>query len=279
LTISINDLPDAAAAASLRLRDELLAILGDDLVAVWLHGGTTFADRPARPGDLDICAVIANVAPNERTPRGWRNDPRSRPSRIYAAQDSIARDCEVALDTMYLLANEVGRGALPSMAFRKNRRPTDWAIYRMHWLAGHYVHLHGQPPEELVVSPTKAELHRALDREIEHLERHVHEGDAYNPSEATYAILNGCRILYTLETGSPVISKRSGGTWGLDHLPERWHEAIHAASRSYDGEASAEDNEELRVSMAPFVEMVRQRLVLRPAGPPARSGSTRPGGR
>src|SRR5258707_15537529 len=86
---SIHDLPEPAASASLRLRDELLAILGADLVGVWLHGGTTFVDRPARPGDIDICAVISNVAPDERTPRVWRADPGSRPSRIYAAQESI----------------------------------------------------------------------------------------------------------------------------------------------------------------------------------------------
>jgi hypothetical protein len=37
----------------------------------------------------------------------------------------------------------------------------------------------------------------------EHLERHVHEGDAADPYEATYAIWNGCRVLHTLATGSP----------------------------------------------------------------------------
>ena len=73
--ITITDLPDTAAAAGLRLRDELLTILGADLVSAWVHGCTTFADRPVRPGDLDICAVIANVAPDERTPRLWRADP------------------------------------------------------------------------------------------------------------------------------------------------------------------------------------------------------------
>ena len=110
-----------------------------------------------------------------------------------------------------------------------------------------------------------------MDRELEHLERHVYEGDARDPYEATYAIWNGCRILYTLETGSPVVSKRAAGAWGLDHLPEQWHDAIRAADRAYDGKASPDDNELLRVAMPPFVEMVRQRLPItepRPPGPP-----------
>jgi hypothetical protein len=51
-----------------------------------------------------------------------------------------------------------------------------------------------------------------------------------------------------------------GGGWGLENLPSRWHEAIRAAGRSYDGAARPEDNEVSRVARAPFVEMVRQRL-------------------
>ena len=77
------------------------------------------------------------------------------------------------------------------------------------------------------------------------------------PYEATYAIFNGCRILRTLETGSPVISKRSAGEWGLANLPPRWHDAIHAAGRWYDGVATAEDNETAARAMAPFVDMVQ----------------------
>jgi hypothetical protein len=269
--MTIADLPDLAASASLRLRDELLAILGGDLVSAWLHGGTTFSDRPTRPGDLDFCAVIANVEPDERSPRVWRRDPASRPDRIHAVQESIAADFGVELDTLYLLAGEVGLSRLPTSAFDKSRRETGWAVYRAHWLAGQYVVLHGRPPNELVVAPTTAELRRALDRELEHLERHVYEGDANDPYEATYAILNGCRILHTLETGSPVISKRSAGAWGLENLPERWHDVIKAAERSYDGGASAEDNEILRVTMAPFVDMLGERLPrarARRPGPP-----------
>lgn len=260
MTIALDDLPEVVATASLRLRDELLAVLGRDLVGAWLHGGTTFVDRPARPGDLDICAVIANVTPDERTPRTWRAKPGSRPGRILAAQTSIAQGYGVMLDTMYLLADEVGLRRLPSHAFERSHRETGWPVYRAHWLAGQYVQLHGRSPEELVVAPTKTELDRASDRELEHLERHVLEGDAADPFEATYAIFNGCRILHTLETGSPVISKRSAGAWGLENLPPRWHDAIRAAGRSYDGEASTKDDEILRVTMAPFVEMVRQRV-------------------
>jgi hypothetical protein len=135
----------------------------------------TFADRPARPGDLDIVAVIEKVDPDERTPSIWRATPDSRPNHIYAAERSIAETCGLALDTTYLILAEVGQRAQPPMAFYRARRETSWAVSRAHWLAGQYVLLHGQPPEEFVVPPTSSEIRRALDRELEHLERHVLE--------------------------------------------------------------------------------------------------------
>jgi Domain of unknown function (DUF4111) len=268
---SLDDLPPAAVAASVGLRDELLRILGDDLVGMWVHGGTTFADRPVRPGDVDVGAVVSNVAPDERLPRRWRADPASRPSRIAVAEQALARQHGRSIDALYLRLEDVGRGAVPTRAFEASRRETSWPVYRAHWLAGQYVSLCGAPPEELVTPPTTAELRRALERELEHLERHVDEGAAGDPFEATYAILNGCRILHTLETGSPVLSKHSAGSWGLEHLPERWHDAIRAAARSYDGVASSRDNELLRESMPPFVAAVRERLPL-----PASRRSRRP---
>ncbi len=154
----------------------------------------------------------------------------------------------------------------PSEAFNLDRPVPSWPIFRAHWLAGQYVPLHGRSPEQMVIAPSRPEL----DRELEHIERHVYEGDAANPCEATYAIWNGCRILHTLGTGSPVVSKRSAGSWAFRHLPERWLGAIAAAGRSYDGEADASDHELLQQTMAPFGEMVRDRFPVsepRPPGP------------
>ena len=135
--------------------------------------GTTFPDRPLHPGDLDICAVTATVTPEEREPAAWHKDPTTRPARIYAAQNAISDDSGIPFDTTYLLESETAQGEPPHDAFNRHRRLTCWAISRAHWLAGQYVHLHGLRPEELVVAPTAAELRLALDRELEHLERHV----------------------------------------------------------------------------------------------------------
>jgi hypothetical protein len=272
VTRSTDDIPPVAAQASIALRDELLAILGDDLVGLWLHGGTTFADRSTVSGDLDIAVVVDHLTAAERTPRTWRADPTSRPSRIRAAEAAVAKRFGVDFDATYLALEEVGGGKLPRKAFGRAARENGWAVSRAHWLAGQYVPLHGRRPEDLLITPTSRELRWALDRELEHLERHVAEGDAGDPYEATYAILNGCRILRTLETGDAVISKRSAGDWGLANLPSTWHDAIRAARRSYDGKASTEDLELLRQSMPEFIAYVREHL---PAAPSRRAARPR----
>ena len=246
-TVTLDDVADAARTAWNRLRDELRAILGDDLVALWAHGGTIAAGRQPRAADLDTY-VILNRRPDEATAE-----------RIEAAHDAIAQEQGVDWDVWYVLADDARRPDAPRHAYREGRRDTSWAINRAHWLAGRYVRLFGREPAEIVPAPTRLELDVDLRRELEHMERHIVEGDS-DPYEATYAILNGSRILHSIETEDVAISKREAGAWALEHLPARWHAALRAATRAYSGQATSEDIALLATEMAPFVAMVRERL-------------------
>jgi hypothetical protein len=255
MTIPLDQLPITAAQAWARLGVEARTSLGDALTALWGYGGTVFPDGSRRLGDLDTVAVLERV-PDERTTRT-----------LEQAEAGIARELEIDWDIWYVLASDAARTEPPPDALHPERRLTSWAIERAHWHAGRYVNLFGRAPEGLVPPPTWPEIEAALSRELEHLERHVEEGDD-DPFEATYAIWNGSRILYAIDTGDAAISKRSGGLWALEHVPERWHQPIRAASRAYDGEATPQDVEVLRESMAPFVAMVREHLPLVDPGAP-----------
>lgn len=246
-SVPIGEVPNVARNAWLHLRERLHVILGDDLVALWGHGGTTSRDRPHRFGDLDTYAVVGRPVDDQTA------------ARIDDAHDIIGAENAVEWDAWYVLEDDARRAESPRHAFREGRRDTSWGIHRAHWLAGRYVHLDGREPSEIVPSPTWEELEVDLRRELEHIERHVVEGDN-DPYEATYAILNGSRILHAVETGNVVISKRAAGAWALGHLPGRWHATIIAARRAYDAEATPEDAELLATKMRPFVEMVRTSL-------------------
>ncbi len=245
--VPLQDVPPRARAAWSDLRDRLRSTLGNDLVAMWAHGGTTSVGDAAHAGDLDTYVIVARQL-DARTTR-----------RIQEAHETTARVHDFEWDAWYVLADDARHPDPPAHAWREGSRDTSWAIHRAHWLAGRYVHLHGVEPVDLVPAPTWDELIGELDRELEHVERHVVEGDT-DPHEATYALLTGSRILHALATHDVAISKRAAGSWALEHLPARWHDALRAALRTYDGEGTAEDAGLLAAEMSPFVSFVRARL-------------------
>ena len=253
MSVPLEQLPELPRRAWTRLREELSALLGDDLVAIWAYGGTTAVDGPPRSADLDTY-VILHRSPDAQTAQG-----------IEDVQAAIAGEIGVDWDAWYVLEDDARRPEAPRHAFLADRRDTSWAVNRAHWLAGRYAHLYGREPSEIVPPPTWSELEVDLHRELEHLERHVAEGDT-DPYEATYEFLNGSRILRAAETGDVAISKRAAGRWALEHLPVRWHPALAAANRAYEGEATPDDAALLASEMAPFVAMVKERL---PSATPA----------
>jgi len=245
--IRLRDLPPTAQGAWSDLRDRLRAVLRDDLVAIWAHGGTTSVGDPAHAGDLDTYVIVSR-RPDEPTAR-----------RIEEDHAAIAEAHGIEWDAWYVLADDARRSDPPSHAWHEGRRDTSWAIHRAHWLAGRHINLHGAEPSDIVRAPTWLELEAELDRELEHIERHVLEGDT-DPYEATYAILTGSRILHAVETQDVVTSKHAAGTRALEHLPARWHATLRAALRTYDGHGTAKDERLLAMEMSPFVNFVRERL-------------------
>ena len=245
--LPIHDLSPTARAAWLDLREGLRSLLGGDLVAMWAHGGTTSVGDPAHAGDLDTY-VIVRRAPDVATARG-----------IEAAHLAAAEAYGVEWDAWYILADDARRSNPPPHAWREPSRDTSWAIHRAHWLAGRYANLHGAEPSDIVPAPTWEELLGELDRELEHVERHVLEGDT-DPYEATYALLTGSRILHALAARDVAISKWAAGTWAREHLPARWHDALSAAQRTYEGDVRGNDAALLAAEMSPFVRFVREHL-------------------
>jgi hypothetical protein len=179
--------------------------------------------------------------------------------RIQDVMSTIAEQEGVEWDTWFIVADDARHPQPPPHAFLEGRRDTSWALHRAHWLAGSCVNIYGPEPADIVPAPTWAEVEVDLDRELEHIERHVAEGDT-DPYEAAYAILNGSRIVHSLETHDAVLSKRAAGQWALEHFPTHWHDALRAALRAYDGQATSDDSDLLAREMVPFVAMVRERL-------------------
>lgn len=142
MSVPLEKLPEVARNAWMRLRDELAALLGDDLVAIWGHGGTVAMEMPRPSADLDTY-VIVRRSPD--TPTGQAID---------GIHDAIARESGVEWDAWYVLEDDARRPEAPRHAFRGDRRDTSWAIHRAQWLAGRYAHVHGREPADLVPPPS-----------------------------------------------------------------------------------------------------------------------------
>ena len=217
-----------------------------DLVAIWAHGGTLASAQP-RQADLDTYVVLARK-PDVPTVQA-----------IEGLEDGIEADLGLEWDSWYITADEAKQSRPPAHAFRDDRIDQSWAIQRAHWLVGSATgRSTAHRRTAIVPAPTTAEIAANLQEELEHLERHVAAGDYTDPYEATYAILNGSRILHSLETQDVTVSKREAGAWSLKHLPDRWRPLLQAAIRNYDGEATPEDAQVLAAGMAPFVAMARE---------------------
>ena len=205
--VALEKVPLAARTAWLALRDELNRILRDDLVAIWAYGGTIAVEDPAHVADLDTYVILSR-RPDERD-TSERSRTRRTQSRRATASSGTRGTCSPTPRAAPIRRDMPGAR---NAATRHGR-----SIVRTGWPGATRI-LYGAEPADVVPAPTWAELEVDLDRELEHIERHVLEGDT-DPYEATYAILNGSRIIRAVETGDVAISKRAAGQWALEHLP------------------------------------------------------------
>ena len=230
--VSIACLGPVACSAFVELRDELVGLLGDDLVALWAYGAAVSPEPPARLGDLDTHGVLARPPAPETAAR----------------MDEIRRHVDakhgVELDSWYILLRDARGSEPPAHILKPELVDASWALHRSHWLAGRFVLLHGAQPQAIVREPTWEEVVPALSHELQDLEKGLCKDRSQ--SFASYAVLNCCRVAHSLDSRTGALSKRESAMWALAALPERWHEPILAAMRWYDRKERPDDERVLQ---------------------------------
>ena len=247
-SIPLESLPSQVRTACERLRDRLGRLLGDELVALWVHGAVTFPDRPNRLGDIDTHGFLVNRPDHEVA------------ADIQQIHDSIGAELGIEWDSWYVVKADAIGSAHPRNALHGNLVDHAWALHRAHWLRGQYVALGGCTPPELVRLPSWEELQDGLRNELRYIERHF-SLRRDNPTFAAYAVCNCCRILCSVTTRDVVISKNASAQWALIHMPDSWHSAIRAAGRIYDGKPEQSDVAILNASVIRFLAEVREKIV------------------
>jgi hypothetical protein len=219
-----------ADAVLQRLVPGLQALLGDQLVGVYLFGSLALGDFDPATSDIDFVAVTVSEVNDSQL-----GALQALHAHLFASGLPLADQVEGAyLSRAALRVYDPATARHPHLDrgeadLRRQPFYTDWVIQRFS-LREHGVVLLGPPIKTLIDPITPAAL-RAAVRDLLHFwwapmlsdtSRLEHTG------YQAYAVATFCRMLYTLEHGG-LVSKPAAGRWALSHLDPRFAPLIQRA--------------------------------------------------
>lgn len=213
------------AQVSSLLRDlttHLPDILGRNLVGIYLYGSLTQQAFDPSHSDID-CIVVTERDVTE--------------AQFQELGEWLGRQAEsnpwtARLQLMCLLRDEVltmnSKACDYQFGVLKRGGSDGNPIVWMNILKSGHV-LFGPRPESFVPTITPDMLFQALERELGYLREEITEKPDSKwrdvPYYRAYAVLTGCRILYSFRKGT-VVSKPRAVKWAIAHLPAEWHDII-----------------------------------------------------
>src|SRR5919199_2131477 len=225
-------IPEQVSALLNELTNALKAILGRNLVGIYLYGSLTQRAFNPERSDVDLIVVTERDLSDAQFRRvcAWLE-------RAAASNAWVAR-----LQMLFLIRAEVltvnSKACL--YQFGKLRRcgsdgnPIIW----MNVLRSG-VTLYGPRPDSFVPQITREILFEALEREVGYLREEISLKPQSEwrdvPFYRAYAVLTLFRILYSFRH-STVVSKKVAARWALKNLPEEWGEIITRALKSDEGQ-------------------------------------------
>lgn len=209
------------------------AILGDSLEGVYVHGSIAFGCYNPVSSDIDFLAVVSQPPslPQKREMiRTLLELSAAAPQKGIEMSILLRRDCKCFTHpTPY----EMHYSDAHHAAYLEDM---DGTLLRLHGtdpdLAAHItvtraagIALMGPAPQAMFAPVPAADYWDSIVSDVENAAENVlHDG--------VYSLLNLCRVAAYRREGS-VISKAGGGEWGLQHLPERYHEMLQLALTCY----------------------------------------------
>ena len=213
------------------------AILGDNLVGVYLHGSAAMGCFNAKKSDVDLIVVVERDVSDE-VKRAFMD----------MAVALNARAPEKGIEFSVVTRDVCRPFVYPtpfilhfSVAHLKwySADPADY-VKRMNGtdidLAAHFTVIRARGM--CLYGEAIDDVFGEVDPEyyIDSIWNDVKDAGAEIATNPTYVILNLCRVLAYLENRL-VLSKKEGGAWGLETLPERYRGVIQTALGDYTSDA------------------------------------------
>lgn len=211
-------------------------ILGENLVGIYLHGSAAMGCFHENKSDIDLLVVVDRAVPKE-VKRQYMDMIVELNSCApeKGLEVSVVRK-EVCRPFVYPTPFELHFSVMHLPWYKTD--PSDY-IDRMNGtdkdLAAHVTiicHrgtcLYGKKMEDVFGVVSKEYYFDSIWNDIESAEDEI-------ITDPTYFILNLCRVLAFKEDGL-ILSKREGGDWGINNIPERYHELILCAMEEYSSD-------------------------------------------
>jgi len=224
--LSVNELLDTIVA-------EYKEILKDNLVGIYLHGSLVMGCFNPANSDIDFLVVVKeNISVSNL--RGL----------IDVLLNYASMGPQKGFEMSVILRDDAKNFVYPTpfilhfSDFHKERYVQDSAYicggFTDPDLAAHImiirergICLFGEPIDTLFMPVPKKDYIKSIMYDIV-------ESKAEIIGNPTYYILNLCRVLYYVKE-EIVSSKKEGGEWGYNHLPEEYREIIELALCDYEG--------------------------------------------
>jgi hypothetical protein len=229
-------IPNQVSALLRDLIANLSAILGRNLIGVYLYGSLT--QRAFNPKRSDVDCIVV-------TQRKLSEAQFNRLS-AWLARDAKSNPWAERLQIQFLIKDEVltmnSRACLYQFGkLKRSGSDGNPIIWRNVLQSG--VVLFGPRPDSFVPPITPEILFQALERELGYLREEISTKPESEwrdvPSYRAYAVLTVCRILYSFRKG-PIVSKPRAARWALKHLPHEWHQIILKALEINDARDEGE---------------------------------------
>lgn len=231
--------PEVNAVLALLL-EGVRAVLGEELIGLYLFGSLSGDDFDPGSSDIDFLVVTAGALPD-----GTLEGLREMHARIAASGLPWATRLEgVYWPRAALRRHDPADARHPTIGvdweFGLGEHGPNWIIER--WIVRERgVTVWGSPPRTLIDPVSPDELRAATrDTILDRWPGRLHDPEWLRPREyQAFAILTMCRALYTLERGV-VASKPVAAAWARDTLAPPWPDLI-ARALAWRGDQRPDD--------------------------------------
>jgi len=242
--VSVKQIPAKLSDLLESLATSFPAILGRNLVGIYLYGSFTSAAFNPKRSDID-CIVVT---------RRDLSNAQFRKLDAWLAQMAELNPWTARLQIIFLVQNELlvmnSSGSLYQFGVLQRTGSDGNPIIWRDFLRSGAV-LFGPRPEAFLPEITPEIFLQALRRELGYLREEISEKRTSEwrdvPMYRAYVVLTVCRILYSFNKNA-ITSKPAAAKWAIKHLPKQWSKIVRQALAF---------NEEKRLSEIPLKQIAQ----------------------